>query len=267
MEPLNLDQSLRILLVEDDPINSKVMCALLESTGHRITPQEDGVGALTQLYLGTWDLILLDLSLPDLDGYTISRRIRGNAEPSRAQLPIVAITASQDEDILPQVLAAGMNGLLRKPIDMEDFRRVLHNPHPITLENPPAKSSSHQASRPTDGDTHPILDATHWNRMVTMLDRATLLETVVLFQQNGPHYLQQAQSYADSGQWIEVELALHKLAGASANMALGRLGEQARLLEHYCINQAEPEIHDDLKALNRVMQRSLKALEQMANMV
>ncbi|ABK45855.1 response regulator receiver protein [Magnetococcus marinus MC-1] len=265
MQPLNPRHSLHILLVEDDPINSRVVTALLQTLGHRVTVEKDGIGALTQFYRASWDLLLLDIGLPDIDGYRISRRIRQNVDSKRAGLPIVAITASQDAAIVPQVLAAGMNGLLRKPILEEDFCHVLQNLQPTFLAPPPAAAEIPTA--PSTHSTEAILDEQHWQRMAPLMERAALLETVVMFQQSGPDYLQQAIQGVADGRAHEAAQALHKLAGAASNMALGRLGDEARRLEKLCYGAPPPPIAKQLLALQQLMQRSLRALERMANMV
>ncbi|WP_241264431.1 response regulator [Marinobacter daepoensis] len=110
-----------ILLVEDDQASLELAAYLLEHYGFQVFRAEDGLQGLnTALGLGAdLDLILSDIQMPEMDGYQLLRALR--ADPLLACLPVVAITAFSMEGDEQEILQAGFNGYISKPIDPERF--------------------------------------------------------------------------------------------------------------------------------------------------
>jgi signal transduction histidine kinase/streptogramin lyase/ActR/RegA family two-component response regulator len=106
--------ALDILLVEDDPTVAEVLLGLLAGMGHRARHAPNGLAALVELKNARFDIGLLDLDLPGMDGLKLSRVIR--AGQIQANLPLIAVTARSIGDEDAQIRAAGMDGLLRKPV-------------------------------------------------------------------------------------------------------------------------------------------------------
>ena len=102
----------RVLLVEDDPVVAAVVQDLLRQQGHAVEHAAHGLAAMAALAAGRFDLALLDLDLPGLDGFQLARLLRSRGE----KLPLLALTARADGDAERQALAAGMDGFLRKPV-------------------------------------------------------------------------------------------------------------------------------------------------------
>jgi signal transduction histidine kinase/CheY-like chemotaxis protein len=106
---------LSLLLVEDDAVVADVVRGLLERQGHRVVHAPHGLAALAELDAGSFDLALLDLDLPGIDGLALARLVRARGQP----LPMLALTARADPDAEPAARAAGMAGFLRKPVTGE----------------------------------------------------------------------------------------------------------------------------------------------------
>ena len=104
--------AMQLLLVEDDAVVAEVVCGLLARLGHRVVHAPHGLAALAELELASFDLALLDLDLPGIDGLALARLIRGKG----LSLPLVALTARADAEAEPAARAAGMDGFLRKPV-------------------------------------------------------------------------------------------------------------------------------------------------------
>jgi PAS domain S-box-containing protein len=122
---LTLEQpSWDILLVEDHPINQKLAIALLERWGHRVTLAEDGKIALEILQGKSFDLVLMDMMMPVMDGLETTQRIRSSELPDE-HVPIVAMTANAMQIDRERCFAAGMDDFISKPIAMADLQRVL----------------------------------------------------------------------------------------------------------------------------------------------
>jgi CheY-like chemotaxis protein len=105
----------RLLLVEDDAVVAEVVAALLQQQGHRVQHVPHGLAALAELATADYDLAVLDLDLPGIDGLQLARLLRARGET----LPLLALTARADPQAEPEARAAGMDGFLRKPVTGE----------------------------------------------------------------------------------------------------------------------------------------------------
>jgi CheY-like chemotaxis protein len=107
---------LQILLVEDNPINQKVAARLLEKAGHAVTVAENGRVALDIVIARQFDLVLMDISMPEMDGLEATAAIRQREAGTDRHLPIVALTAHAMVGDRERCLGAGMDGYVTKPV-------------------------------------------------------------------------------------------------------------------------------------------------------
>lgn len=115
---------LQVLVADDVPANRLVARAMLTSAGHHVTCVEDGAVALSAVQQGEFDLVLMDLQMPVMDGLEATRRIRA-LPPPRGRVPVIAVTASAMPEQVEACRAAGMDGHLAKPIDRETLLRLV----------------------------------------------------------------------------------------------------------------------------------------------
>ncbi len=145
---------LHLLLAEDNPINQKVTVRLLEKRGHRVTVVGDGRQAVAAWQAGSFDAILMDVQMPDMDGLEATRTIRsienlsvaGNDRPPRT--PIVAMTARAMREDRERCLAAGVDGYVSKPVRLQDLLDTLRA---LTLPPAPQRLMA-SAGRPGSDD-------------------------------------------------------------------------------------------------------------------
>jgi two-component system, sensor histidine kinase and response regulator len=116
---------LRILIAEDNPVNRKVACAILEREGHSITIACNGVEAARAVEKGAFDLILMDIQMPLMDGYGATAAIRARGDAAGGRTPIVALTAHARLEDREKCLAAGMDGYLSKPIRRPELLKAV----------------------------------------------------------------------------------------------------------------------------------------------
>lgn len=119
--------ALRVLVAEDHPVNRKVLGLMLKNMGHLVTFAEDGLQALEQARGLDFDLILMDIHMPVMDGLSSARAIRALGGHC-AQVPIVALTADVMNTAVEQALEAGMNAFLSKPLQREQLEALLPRP-------------------------------------------------------------------------------------------------------------------------------------------
>jgi CheY-like chemotaxis protein len=108
--------SLDILVAEDNPINQKIATAMLGKMGHRITLAANGVDTISQWTKAQFDLILMDVQMPEMDGLEATRRIRKIETTTGKHIPIIAVTANAMQGDREICLAAGMDDYIPKPI-------------------------------------------------------------------------------------------------------------------------------------------------------
>ena len=117
-----------ILLAEDNDLNAEIAEAILERAGLKIERVEDGVQCvdrIAKMPAGTYDMILMDIQMPKMDGYKATQEIRHLPDKDKACIPIIAMTASAFEEDKREAIAAGMNGHITKPIDVDELMAIL----------------------------------------------------------------------------------------------------------------------------------------------
>jgi len=118
-----------ILLVEDNELNREIAQEILREYGFRVDTAENGAVAVEKVCTaapGSYDLVLMDVQMPVMDGYTATRKIRALDDPARAKIPILAMTANAFDEDRCNALGSGMNGFLSKPIVIGDLVQELH---------------------------------------------------------------------------------------------------------------------------------------------
>ena len=114
---------LRILLAEDNAVNQKLASRLLEKHGHNVVTAANGREALERLENESFDLVLMDVQMPEIDGFEATATIRKKEEATGTHLPVIAMTAHAMQGDKERCLAAGMDGYLSKPLNVQETSR------------------------------------------------------------------------------------------------------------------------------------------------
>ncbi len=109
-------QSLQILLAEDNPVNQLVACSILRKAGHTVEVAQNGIEVMAKFPVRTFDVILMDIQMPDMDGFEATAAIREMEQRTGTHIPIIAMTAHAMAGYREKCLRAGMDGYLTKPI-------------------------------------------------------------------------------------------------------------------------------------------------------
>lgn len=226
----------RILLVEDNEINQQVAMELLRQAGFTVDLAENGTIALELLAARPYDLVLMDMQMPVMDGLTATREIRN--DPALAKLPIVAMTASALEEDRDNCLDAGMNDHLAKPIDPEALWRTLARwirPRPGLGESPGESPNVGQpavSQPPLPGDIRGLdvpagLRRAAGNRSLYR----RLLKKYAAGQRSAPRDITAAM---EAGDWDLAERLAHTLKGVSGNIGARDVQTAAASVEAAC---------------------------------
>jgi two-component system, sensor histidine kinase and response regulator len=122
---------LQILLAEDNEVNRHVATRILEREGHHVVSAVDGRKALAALSAGTFDVVLMDVQMPEMDGLSATRTIRENEKQTSAHIPIIAMTAHAMSGDRERCLEAGMDDYISKPIDARSLLNLLEKHRPL----------------------------------------------------------------------------------------------------------------------------------------
>ena len=219
-EAVAASRPLRILLAEDNIVNQRVAVALLRKRGHDVTVANNGVEALAGLAHTDFDLILMDVQMPQMGGFEATAEIRRRERGSDRHIRIVAMTAHAMSGDRQRCLAAGMDGYLSKPIDPA----VLF----ATVEQA-GDEASPDAQPQTPAAACPIDREALLNRVGG--DEELLSEIVQLFLADCPLRIAAIKEAVAGGDPDEIRLAAHALKGAASNMSATALTAAARTLE------------------------------------
>jgi signal transduction histidine kinase/CheY-like chemotaxis protein len=116
-------KGIHILVAEDNPVNMLVVCKMLEKWNVHVSKAKNGKEAFMLAQKHTYDLILMDLQMPEMDGFTATAHIR----EASLTMPIIALTATTDDSMIKNVIEKGMNGLVQKPFIPEELHRIIGN--------------------------------------------------------------------------------------------------------------------------------------------
>ena len=218
--------SMDVLLVEDKDENVALARAFLTRLGHRLHTAHNGFRALEMLAAGRYDLVLMDIEMPGMDGLEATRRIRaGEAGPVAAATPIVAMTAHAGAEFRDRCLEAGMGECLAKPVRLTSpcARPWSGRPGP-GREGRRGPATTRRGPR-ADG----VLDR---ERILRDLegDVALLDDLCAIFRRNGPGHLERLGRALERGDPESAMQAAHALKGNAATIGAAHLSTRAELV-------------------------------------
>ena len=245
----------RILVAEDNQVNQLLATTLLEQMGHTVEVASNGVEAVDAFMYRTFDLILMDVQMPIMDGLEATMRIR-NHELSGSRIPIIALTAHAMASDQRRCLDSGMDDYVTKPIDRSVLERAIvahigrHKSGTLQQSDSQVQPTQTSSRRKTDGKVEQassVMQAAHSeaeNKMMNLPvfdlqdlqsrigDNFQLLERITeIFNQTGDKYICQIQSAVDENDCHAVSEAAHSLKGAAASLGGRRCSEVARQIE------------------------------------
>jgi two-component system sensor histidine kinase/response regulator len=252
---------LRILVVEDNVVNQKVAMAMLEKRGHSVAVASDGREALSALREDKFDLILMDVQMPEMDGFEATRLIRDKEREHGGHIPVVAMTAHAMKGDRERCLAAGMDDYLSKPIREERLFSVIEG-----LAN--GLQDGNKAKPPfIIGDIHPkAQDVFDFSKAMKTVngDEALFNEITALFLESAADNLSKIRKGILNKDAGVVEHAAHNLKGSVANFGAKRAFDAAYRLEQMgkdgkltAAESANLELEKEFKALESALQAAM----------
>jgi PAS domain S-box-containing protein len=222
--PIPAAAPLRILVAEDNDFNAQLLEQLLVRRGHRVQLANNGREALSLAEEGTFDLLLLDVHMPELDGFQVVQALREREQAAGGHLPVIALTARSRKEDRERCLAAGMDDFLAKPIQAANLWTAIDR---VVGAQPPA-------GRPEPGllDPRVLLAACGGD--------AVILERICrTFRSRLPDYLTAVQDALRERDKVRLREAAHKLAGMVAAFSTVAGGVASDVEDHAARGQLE----------------------------
>ncbi|WP_133130788.1 response regulator [Legionella yabuuchiae] len=236
--PKNKKTSNRILVVEDNPVAQQVAQAVLNRFDCQVDVANNGKEALQLWKPHSYDLIFMDIGLPDLDGYEVTHHIRVQEVSNKSHLPIVALTAHASEENKERCISAGMNAVLTKPLTVKRCEDVLNSFIASRKQTPDENINPHLFGLPEneqqmfDLSECPILDveigleSTSTKEMLT--EMLEILVTKAL-----PDDFELMKQAHDAGDWDKTQQLAHKIKGGAVYVGTVKIKMACQYLEGY----------------------------------
>jgi PAS domain S-box-containing protein len=224
----HLHRPLRILLAEDNLVNQRLATGLLEKRGHTVAVAADGKLALAALEREPFDLVFMDVQMPEMGGFEATSHIREAEKKTGKHLPIIATTAYAMKGDRERCLASGMDGYVSKPIQVAELFLAIDQAMAAWGEAQPVLAAAESPPGPANGDAAHLFDyAASLNRVGG--DEQLLEEIAALFAAECPIWMGQIQEAIDREDASALERAAHKFRGSlsafSATAAVAAAGE------------------------------------------
>jgi CheY-like chemotaxis protein/HPt (histidine-containing phosphotransfer) domain-containing protein len=250
-------KELRILLAEDNLVNQRVALHILRKANHSVHAVVNGREAVEALEREPFDLVLMDVQMPEMDGFEATDAIRTREKISGKHMPIVAMTAHAMAGDRDRCLAAGMDEYISKPVHGPDLLRLLQKfaPPSAPVAAPIAAPSPAVAPK----SDKPVFDRE------TALDRvngeAELLDEVIeLFLTDAPNRLAEVRTALEQGDPKRLQMAAHSLKGAAGYVGADRTSAQALKLENLGRRGELSQALDEYQLLEREIESLREAI-------
>jgi CheY-like chemotaxis protein len=220
----------KILLVEDVELNQLLASRIIESWGVHVDIAKNGKVAVEMMTNGMYDLVLMDIQMPEMDGLEATRHIRNMQDSKKASVPIVALTANVLKGDGDRYLAAGMNDFLSKPFDDKKLFTIIS----LNLQNG-GKSAETPAAYPAPVTNSPKTSEKLYDlSMVQSIaggDESFIKRMVQIFLDTMPPSVVQMQDELKQQNWDALSKLAHKIKSTIDSMGIGKLKDVIRLIE------------------------------------
>jgi CheY-like chemotaxis protein len=219
-----------VLVAEDNPVNQMVALKMLERLGYRVDVVANGAEALEEVSLGRYDAVLMDVQMPEMDGYEATRRIR-EREGAAKRTPVIAMTANALEGEREEALSAGMDDYVVKPVKAEELDSVLGR---WTSRDDRASGAEGAAGDRDAPDAAPPLDPAVLETLRSLQEEGEpnlLTELAGMFLDDAALQLEGLREAIGEADAQRVRGISHALKGSSGNMGATRVSEVCAELE------------------------------------
>ena len=262
IEPVPALKPLSLLVVEDDPINRRFLVEALTRDGHDVTSVDNGAEAVFQAKTGRFSAILMDINLPELDGFSATRAIRA-LPGSAGWVPIIAVTAKAFRSDQERCLAAGMDACLGKPVNWKKMRETLAklSSGPCAPAPSPSPASFCPVSKAKNQRGKRLVDDKGYEALIAKVGEDVAAQLRIHFVTDAREIVTELRAAAAAGVITpETVRRAHNLRSTSALFGFQSLGSLAADIE---VSLALGDLQSALPLINRLPDRLSRSLRRM----
>lgn len=229
----------KILVAEDIELNQQIVRHIIQSWGCEVTIAINGTQALHFIRKYTYDLVLMDIQMPEMDGVQATLQIRSLPDKTKATIPIIAFTAHSHKADAARYLAAGMNDYLSKPFVEEKLYAMIAKyllPSPETPEYMPEEKATPEISSSEKLYDLSLIEA------VSGGDTDFIRKMIDLFMETVPPSVQEMNQHGEQQGWEEVSKIAHKLKSTLDSMGIQSVKQEIRTIEQSAKNRQQLEL-------------------------
>jgi PAS domain S-box-containing protein len=257
-KPKNNNQlkSASVLLVEDNDINRLYASSILKMWGCHFETAENGVVALEKIRNNDFDVVLMDIQMPVMDGFETTKAIR-QGDPKKSKVPIIALTANATQKDFENCMVAGMNDCITKPFTQEDLFQVLtkYLGRKLTVKQRNLGKDS-QANNTT------VVDLSYLKK-VSNNNGQFIKEIVSSFLESMPHTIEEIKDQLAQKNWEQLARVVHKIKPTITLIGIHHLKDKIVQLEQESKNgQDEITIRELALEVNQYLSRAIKTLKE-----
>ncbi|QDU75908.1 Signal transduction histidine-protein kinase BarA [Bremerella volcania] len=249
--------SLSVLLAEDTPANQKVVTTMLKKRGHSVTVAQNGREAVELFKKQTFDVVLMDVQMPILDGFQATSVIRALERDANSATPIIAMTAHAMRGDREKCLEAGMDAYVAKPLDVKQLLGLIES---VAEDRFATQANQHEVDDSFSSHPTPIID--YAGAMKRLGNDAELFqEFIVYYDEDARQLVQQIEEAIQTKATGDLHRAAHNLKGLAANLGAQRVVNASYSLERIGKNGELAKAAEALRLLQSEMERLDAALQ------
>jgi signal transduction histidine kinase/DNA-binding response OmpR family regulator len=234
----------RILLAEDVLINQMIAIEMLQTAGYQVDVADNGIEAVDAVKHQPYDVVLMDVHMPLMDGLDATRKIRELAPP-RGRIPMIALTADAVAGVREQYLAAGMDDFLSKPFNRSELLAVVERWTADSVKDGAADAPASAAAPSASA----ALDAAKLHELEDIMTRDEFTKLMNTWLESTGERVEKIMTFAAAGDLAAVRPHAHNLVSTAGGFGAMRLSDLARRLEEACHAGNAAEVRDLAKAV------------------
>jgi CheY-like chemotaxis protein len=230
-----IESDLRILVVEDNDINRLVINKIMKDWGVKPDNAINGVDAIDKIKLNDYDIILLDIEMPEMNGYQCIREIRTNLPAPKNAVPVMAMTAHATRKERDKCIGLGMDDYISKPFDPLDLKQKIVALSKKALDE---ETDSEVTAEPSTSEITTKLTNLDYLRELSENNESFFRDFINLFLTNTPETLLDLETHLDKQNWEGVRQAAHKVKPSLNYLGLKNAQKIAATIEEHAVNKS-----------------------------
>ncbi|THB69947.1 MAG: PAS domain S-box protein [Desulfovibrio sp.] len=250
---------LNLLLAEDNPLNKTFLAHFLTEAGHEVETAANGQEALEALSLRSFDLVLMDVQMPVMDGVEATKRIRAGMLPGVKQdIPVIALTAYAMHEDKERFLEAGMNDYVPKPVELQDLKAAIQR---HAQGGRFAESAAHEPDTPGPVMEYDDLQGIRKRREGLKSRDNVFMAMVRYFLEDVPDRMAAVEQGLEDHQWKSAAEAAHSLVNSAVTMGAAATAEHARTLERILRQHGDTDDgQEQARAVSKELRQAVDAV-------